>query len=387
MGEDKVALRLNIGKPGLLDTLHFVPDESALLATLADHEVELGVKISGANFRDIMTSMALITGKGLGQEANGIVLRTGSKASEVFKAGDRVSTLTTGGTQATKTIYDYRATQKIPDSKSFEEAAAVRVVHVTAYFALVNLARLRRGQSVLIHATAGGVGQAAVQLATYLGLVVYVTVGTKDKRQLIMERYGIPEEHIFNSRDSSFVKGIKRVTGGRGVDCVLNSLAGELLRVSWGCLAAFGTFVELGLRDITDNMRLDMRPFSKSTTFTSINVIHLLEQGPDTVGEIFTEVFKLLHKGLLRTPYLMTIYPVGQVEDAFRTMLQGKHRGKMLLSFTEGNSEAPEKVHEWTRLPYRFALAWERPTFWPSTVSPVLHTSWTRDSDHWQSPV
>lgn len=339
--DDKLAHRLTIGKPGLLDTLHFVPDESALLTPLAEHEVMLEVKVSGVNFRDIMTSMALITGKGLGQEASGIVLRTGSKASEVFKPGDRVSTLTLGGTHATKTICDYRATQKIPDSMSFEEAAAVPVVHVTAYFVLINLARLRRGQSVLIHAAAGGVGQAAVQLATYLGLVVYVTVGTEDKRQLIMERYGIPEEHIFSSRDSSFVKGIKRVTGGRGVDCVLNSLSGELLRVSWGCLATFGTFVEIGLRDITDNMRLDMRPFSKSTTFTFINVNTLLEQAPDTVGEIFAEVFKLLHTGVLRPPYPMTTYPVGQVEDAFRAMLQGKHRGKMMLSFTEGNPEAP----------------------------------------------
>ena len=339
--DNKPTLRLTIGKPGLMDTLCFVPDERAVLTPLADHEVELEVKVSGVNFRDIMTSMALITGKGLGQEASGIVLRTGSKASEVFKHGDRVSTLTLGGTHATKTICDYRATQKIPDSMSFEEAAAVSVVHVTAYFALVNLARLRHGQSVLIHAAAGGVGQAAVQLATYLGLVVFVTVGTEDKRELIMERYGIREEHVFNSRDSSFVKGIKRVTGGRGVDCVLNSLSGELLRVSWGCLATFGTFVEIGLRDITDNMRLDMRPFSKSTTFTFINVNTLLEQDPDTVSEIFTEVFKLLHMGILRTPYPMTIYPVGQAEDAFRTMLQGKHRGKMMLSFTEGNLEAP----------------------------------------------
>ena len=339
--DDKPTLRLTIGKPGLMDTLRFVPDESAMRTPLADHEVELEVKVSGVNFRDIMTSMALITGKGLGQEASGIVLRTGSKASEVFKHGDRVSTLTLGGTHATRAICDYRATQKIPDSMSFEEAAAVSVVHVTAYFALVNLARLRRGQSVLIHAAAGGVGQAAVQLARYLGLTVYVTVGTEDKRQLIIERYGVPEEYIFNSRDSSFVKGIQRVTQGRGVDCVLNSLSGELLRVSWGCLATFGTFVEIGLRDITDNMRLDMRPFSKSTTFTFINVNTLLEEDPDTVSEILTEVFKLLDKGVLRTPFPVTVYPVGEVEDAFRTMLQGKHRGKMLLSFTEGNSEAP----------------------------------------------
>ncbi|MCJ1312675.1 Reducing polyketide synthase rads1 [Agyrium rufum] len=339
--DDKVFHRLVIGKPGLMDTLRFVREDHVLLPPLADHEVQIEVKVSGVNFRDIMTSMALITGRGLGQEASGVVLRTGSKASEKFKPGDRVSTLTLGGTHATKTICDYRATQKIPNSMSFEEAAAVAVVHVTAYFALINLAKLRRGQSVLIHAAAGGVGQAAVQLATYLGLTVYVTVGTEDKRELIKERYGIPDDHIFYSRDASFVKGVMRMTSGRGVDCVLNSLSGELLRVSWGCLATFGTFVEIGLRDITDNMRLDMRPFSKSTTFTFINVNTLLEQAPDVVGEILDKVFELLHANVLRTPYPLTVYPVSQVEDAFRIMLKGKHRGKMLLSFTEGNSEVP----------------------------------------------
>lgn len=234
--DDKPTLRLAIGKPGLMDTLQFVPDESVLLTPLPDHEAELEVKVTGVNFRDIMTSMALITRKGLGHEASGIIFRTGSKTSEVFNPDDRVSTLTLGGTYATKAIYDYRATQKIPDSISFEEAAAVPVVHVTAYFVLVNLARLHRGQSVLIHAAAEGVGQAAVQLATYLGLFVYVTVGTEDKRQLLRERYGIPEEHMFNSRDSSFVKGINRVTSGRGVDCVLNlSLANFCvsLEIAW----------------------------------------------------------------------------------------------------------------------------------------------------------
>jgi NADPH:quinone reductase-like Zn-dependent oxidoreductase len=77
-----------------------------------------------------------------------------------------------------------------------------------------------------------------------------------------MERYGVPGDQFFNSRDASFAQGIRRTTDGRGVDCVLNSLSGELLRVSWTCRATFGTFIEVGLRDITDNMQLDMRPFS-----------------------------------------------------------------------------------------------------------------------------
>jgi zearalenone synthase (highly reducing iterative type I polyketide synthase) len=229
---------------------------------------------------------------------------------------------------------------KIPDSMSFEEAAAVPVVHTTAYYAFVSVAKLRRGQSVLIHAAAGGVGQAAIQLAKYLGLVIYVTVGTEDKRTLIIEQYNIPKDHIFNSRDASFVKGISRITGGRGVDCVLNSLSGELLRASWDCLAKFGTFIEIGLRDITNNMRLDMRPFRKSTSFTFINSHTLFEEDPAALGEMLNETFKLMEKGILRTPSPMVVYPIGQVVDAFRTMQQGKHRGKLVLSFPD-DAQAP----------------------------------------------
>jgi len=337
---DTSALQLSIGKPGLLDTLQFVPDER-LLQPIADHELEIQVQATGVNFRDIMSAMGLIPSKGLGQEASGIVLRAGKGAVASFKPGDRVCTLTLGGTMATKIRCDHRVSVKIPDNMSSEEAAGAPGVYVTAYYALVKVARLRRGQSVLVHAAAGGVGQATIQLAQYLGLVVYATVGSPDKRQLITERYGVADEHIFNSRDASFAKGIHRMTDGRGVDCVLNSLSGELLRVSWTCLATFGTFIEIGLRDVTNNMRLDMRPFSKSTTFTFINIHTLIEQDPVVAGEIARETFRLLNEGILHCPWPMTVYPVSQVEDVFRTMQQGRHRGKMVLSFTETGALAP----------------------------------------------
>ncbi|KAL8910257.1 MAG: hypothetical protein Q9171_004421 [Xanthocarpia ochracea] len=317
------ALRLSIGKPGLLDTLRFVSDER-MLTPLQDHEVEIQVKATGL--------------KWLGQEASGVVLRTGSRATK-YKPGDRVSTINVG-THATRIRADYRATAKVPDSMSFEEAAAVPVIHHTAYYAFVKVAKLHRGQSVLIHSAAGGVGQAAIQLARYMGLVVYVTVGTEDKRRLVIEQYNVPEKHVFHSRDASFVKGINRITGGRGVDCVLNSLSGELLRASWGCLATFGTFIEIGLRDITNNMRLDMRPFRKSTSFTFVNNHTLYEEDPATFHEVFDETFKLIERGVLGAPSPVVAYPISQVGDAFRSMQQGKHRGKLVLSFSD-DAQAP----------------------------------------------
>lgn len=278
--------------------------------------------------------MGLVEVSLIGHEASGIVVATGSKAAERFEIGDRV-VVSGEGMHATRLRSDHRLAVKIPNSVSFEEAAVMPTVHATAYHALVNVAKLRPNQTILIHAAAGGVGQAALQLAKHLGLVAYVTVGSDDKRALIMEKYGVPSEHIFNSRDASFVKAIKRVTGGRGVDCVLNSLSGELLRMSWECVAPFGTFVEIGLRDITQNMRLDMRPFMKCTTFAFINLSNLFED-KDIAGQILQETFALVQKGILYAPSPLTAYPISEIETAFRTMQRGKHRGKLVLSYPEG---------------------------------------------------
>lgn len=151
--------------------------------------------------------------------------------------------------------------------------------------------------------------------------MVYATVGSEDKRRLLMEKYNVPKGHIFHSRDASFVKAVKRVTGGRGVDCVLNSLSGELLRVSWTCLAPFGTFVETGLRDITNTMRLDMRPFSRSTTFAFINMVNFSNaEGLDVLGQILSDVFAFVHKGVLGAAYPLAVYPVAELETGCTAM-------------------------------------------------------------------
>ncbi|KAH7357484.1 reducing polyketide synthase [Pyrenochaeta sp. MPI-SDFR-AT-0127] len=330
-------VRLTIGKPGLLDTLQFIKQDFSQ-TTLADTEVEIEVKATGINFRDVMASMGLISTPILGFEASGIVVQTGGSTSHM-KPGTRVSVLGEH-THGTRIRVDSRLTTPIPDDMSFEEAAALPIVGTTAYHALINLGRLRKGQSVLVHAAAGGVGQAVIQLAMHLGLTVYATVGTDDKRKLLIERYNMPEENIFYSRDASFVKSIKRATNGRGVDCVLNSLSGELLRASWGCVAKFGTFIELGLRDITNNMRLDMRPFSNVTTFCFCNILALMQEQPSFMGDILHETFKLVQQKVFTASSPITVYQAGEVQEAFRTMQQGKHRGKLVLSFS-GETHIP----------------------------------------------
>ncbi|KAI3391888.1 hypothetical protein diail_6656, partial [Diaporthe ilicicola] len=189
---------------------------------------------------------------------------------------------------------------------------------------------LRKGQSVLIHAAAGGVGQAAIQIAQHLGLTVYATVSSQEKRQLLTDVYNVPEERIFYSRDASFAKSIKRVTQGQGVDCVLDCLSGELLKASWECLAPFGTLIEIGLRNILDNAYLDVRPLAKGTTFTFMDTFGLLQENPDYLGEILRDSSQLIGQLSLKAPSPLTVQPMGKGCDAFRTIQQGKHRGKII---------------------------------------------------------
>ena len=158
LNDDSAPFRLTISKPGLLDSLHFVRDECVLVTPLADNELELQVKATGVNFRDIMASMGLVPVTGLGMEASSIILRTGSYVAKLFKPGDRVSTMLMGGTYTTKTRCDFRVTAKIPNTMSFKKGAVMPTVHTTAYYVLVTLAKVCRGQSILIHAVAEEMG-------------------------------------------------------------------------------------------------------------------------------------------------------------------------------------------------------------------------------------
>jgi zearalenone synthase (highly reducing iterative type I polyketide synthase) len=295
-----------------------------------------------------MTAMDQLPTTELGFDAAGTVLRAGPSASTLFRPGDRVAMCMPG---AHRTIHRAKAAliQPIPTSLTFTDAATLPLAHGTAWYALVRLARARRGQSVLIHAAAGGVGQAALQIAQHLGLEIFATVGSEPKRRLLREVYGVRDDHIFSSRDSprEFAQGVKRMTGGRGVDVVLNSLPGEALRQSWYCVAPFGTFVEIGVRDILDNARLEMRPFLEGGTFTFFDLRIIMLERPGVMGEIMQGVFGLLREGVVRPVSPVAVFPVGEVESAFRLMQGGQHVGKIVLSFEDGKQMVPL----WQRVP------------------------------------
>ena len=280
-----------------------------------------------------MVAMGHIPDSLLGFEASGVIARVGRNVTQ-FCVGDHVCTL---GHGAHRSVFRNNAAfcQLIPAGLSFEEAATLPLVHCTAYNALVRIARAEPGQTVLIHAAAGGVGQVALQIAKHIGMEIFATVGSPDKRTLIQEVYGIPDDHIFASRDVSFAKGVMRMTHGRGVDVVLNSLSGEALRQTWHCIAPFGTFVEIGMKDILGNTGLDMRPFLQDATFAFFNLSHVLKANPKLMARIIEGTFDFLRQGITKPVSPLTVYPISQVENAFRLMQTGKHRGKIALSWNE----------------------------------------------------
>ena len=241
-------LALQIASPGLLNSLQFVEDFTSA-KPLASGDVEIHVEASGVNFRDCLTALGQIDTKVLGGECSGVVSRVGTDCD--FRPGDRVAALFTN-TYRTFARGPAQCVTKIPDEMIYAEASALPVVFFTAWYGLCDVARLQQGESVLIHAGAGGTGQAAIQVAKYVGAEIYVTVGSDDKKKLLMDTYGISEDHVFYSRNTSFAQGIKRMTDNRGVDVILNSLSGEGLIASWECIAPVSCEKEVRVGVVTN---------------------------------------------------------------------------------------------------------------------------------------
>ncbi|KAF2139471.1 uncharacterized protein K452DRAFT_232273 [Aplosporella prunicola CBS 121167] len=328
-------LRMHVGMPGLLDTLAFDDDDSISAeagSALSPEMVEVEPRAYGVNFRDVMVAMGQLHERVMGLECSGIITRVGSDAAKQgYAAGDRVFCLLRGPFGSRARI-EWTNVSHMPEGLSFEEAASLPVIFCTAYIGLIDLARMEPGNSILIHAAAGGVGQAAIMMARHLGADIFVTVGTQEKRDLVMNKYGIPADRIFSSRDTSFAAGVLAATNGRGVDVVLNSLAGPLLQESFNVLAPFGHFVEIGKRDLESNSHLEMRPFTRQVSFSAFYLLSLMQHKPRQIHRVLGEISRLVQANVLAPVHPVTAYPIADVSKAFRMLQTGKHMGKVVLS-------------------------------------------------------
>jgi NADPH:quinone reductase-like Zn-dependent oxidoreductase len=220
---------------------------------------------------------------------------------------------------------------KAPANLGSGEAAAVPVVFGTVYECLINVARLEQGESILIHAAAGGVGQAAIMIARYLGAEMYCTVGTPEKKALLMDVYGIPEDHIFSSRSPSFADSLLLATEGKGVDVVLNSLSDEMFQSTWKCVSMFGRFIDIGKKQFVSNARLELNPFDNSITYSSVDLSLLIEHRGPYVQKLMVRVVDLFNKGVLKPPSPVQLISASDIQGAFRSMQSGKVVGKIVI--------------------------------------------------------
>jgi acyl transferase domain-containing protein/NADPH:quinone reductase-like Zn-dependent oxidoreductase/NAD(P)-dependent dehydrogenase (short-subunit alcohol dehydrogenase family)/SAM-dependent methyltransferase/acyl carrier protein len=329
--DPSVPLRLDSRERGHLDALRFIP--FAMPACGAD-QVLIEVKAAGMNFRDVLKALALYPGEApdariFGDEVAGVVKAVGTGVNHVAP-GERVFGLATFGL-ASHTVARGGDIHRIPGDLSFEQAATLPVVFMTAWHALHHAARLRKGERILVHAGAGGVGMAAIQIARYLGAEVIASAGNPAKRTLL-QALGV--RHVIDSRRSDFADEVMELTGRRGVDVVLNALAAEAIPMGLSCLGEFGRFVEIGKRDIYQNARLPLWPLRRNASFHVVAMDAVFAGDQALTQRMLEEISGLVTKGDL-SPLPFRSFPACRVDAAFRLMAQGKHIGKILVAFPE----------------------------------------------------
>ncbi len=323
--------RLEIPTPGVLSNLCLRETQRK---APEPGEIEIEVAAVGMNFRDVMKALGMYPGKSedlrwLGDECSGKVVAIGEGVDR-FKVGDEVVGMAPYCCRAYTTVNQALVFKK-PSQLSFEEAATLPVVFLTSHYALNHLARLQPGEKVLIHAGAGGVGQAAIQIAQQVGAEVFATAGSDEKRDFLRSQ-GV--EHVMDSRSLDFADEILELTDGRGVDIVLNQLAGDFIQRSFSVLAPYGRFLEIGKIDIYSNTKIGLEPFKDNISYFAIDLACFLKDKPAFITSMLAELAALFEEKKLR-PLPLKSFPVTEAEAAFRYMAQARHIGKNVLSLRE----------------------------------------------------
>ncbi|MCA9717194.1 MAG: alpha/beta fold hydrolase [Myxococcales bacterium] len=323
---DSEAFRLEIRQQGALDNLVLKP---ARRQPPGPGEVEVAVRAAALNFRDVLSALGMgrDVGGPLGGECAGTVVAVGEGVSHV-SLGDSVMALAPSSFGPYVTA-DARHVVRKPDTLSIEEAATLPVAYLTAWYGLHHLGRILPGDRVLIHAAAGGVGMAAVQLAQRIGAEVHATASPG--KWGVLRKLGVA--HIYNSRTLDFVEGVTRETGGRGVNIVLNSLTGDFIPAGMSLLAPGGRFVELGKSGIWSSQHAAAR-------FPGIayRAFDLMSVDPDLLHQALRQIAEVIEQGELAALPRRT-YPVTEAVSAFRYMAQARHVGKVVLSIETGTNE------------------------------------------------
>ncbi len=321
--------KVQVREKGRLDRLEVVP---VVREPLRRGYVRVSVRAAGLNFRDVLNALGMVPIPWLGLELSGVIDEVGVGV-EHLKVGDRVFGLGEAAF-ASDAVADARYLTGIPEGMSFEDAAATPLAFLTAWYALHDLGSLQPNERVLIHAAAGGVGMAAVQVARLRGAEVFGTAS--EAKWDVLRGMGFAEERIASSRSLEFAE---RFEGG--VDVVLNALAGEFIDASLSLLGEGARFLEMGKTDQRDGTW-----FERHHPHVGYFAFDLLDAEPERIQSMLVHLAGLFAEGSLQ-PLPMRAFPMGRVSHVFRWMAQARHIGKLVLV---PRQEAPAGASERTVL-------------------------------------
>ncbi len=328
---------LSVESPGTLDGLCI---ETSPRPLPGSGEVEIQVEAAGINFRDLLKILGVYPTEAsdsrlLGDECAGVVTAVGESVTS-FAKGDRVAFIGLGCFKTHVTVPAARLV-KLPDAMSFDLAAAALTNYMTVYYALVVKADIKKGDRILIHSAAGGIGLAAIQLAKEKGAEIFATAGTGFKQDLLRS-FGVT--HVYSSRTLDFADRIYQDTHGEGIDIVLNSLAGPFIEKSMTLLRNYGRFLELGKRDIYDKTHISLYPFRKNISYFAIDMAEMFS--PDSrMGDTVIEALQTLFEKNGVKNHCYSLFPMANFKEAFSHMSKALHFGKVVLKPSWGELTCP----------------------------------------------
>lgn len=339
-----IPFRYEMEQVGLIDNL--VANAYDFSAPSAN-EALIEIKSVGVNFMSLLSVLGICpSGKNgfctLGIECVGIVQAIGENVHHIL-VGDVVYGMAYD-TLASHTKVNANALCKVPQGYSYDELATIPAVFLTVYYSLIELARIKKGDKVLIHAATGGVGLAAIQLCKLYECEIYATAGSEEKRTYLKS---IGVVNVYNSRTVDFFDEILKDTDGKGVDVVLNSLVGEAMYKSLQLLNNFGRFIEIGKKDIFENSKIGMEVFRKSLSYFMVDAEKLLFEKPELLGELLHEISALFEEKQLE-PLPFNVFNIAQAKEAFRLINTSKHIGKIVINIEHQEDLEIHKNSEFT---------------------------------------
>ncbi|KAI9715397.1 MAG: Type I Iterative PKS [Chrysothrix sp. TS-e1954] len=323
-------LEMTVDTIGSPESIYFQRN-SILAGELKDDEILVRVEAAGMNFRDLLLVLGTMPWHPPGLEGAGTILRAGNQVKDL-QPGDRVFYASLQAGFANYVRLPYLHASKLPANVSTVEAATLPIAYSTAITCLAHVARLKEGESVLIHAASGAVGQACIALSQHLGAQIFVTAGTQEKRNFLHNTFAIPWTRIFSSRNSDFRNQILCATDGRGVDVIVNSLSDHLLQMTWDLVADFGRFVEIGKKDALLNNYLWMKPFDRNVTFSSVDIRKIFLEKPQEVRHCLADISDMLQSETITPIRPIHVTPISQVASGLRRLQAGQNIGKIVCT-------------------------------------------------------